>query len=41
MACGIWFETDALPETLDSPLEQARPLKKEKRTHDSDIDQGN
>jgi hypothetical protein len=30
MACGICFETDALPETLDSLLEQACLPKKEK-----------
>lgn len=41
IACGICFENDALPETLDSLLEQACLLRKEKWTHDSDIDQGN
>jgi hypothetical protein len=29
MACGIWFKNDALPELLDSLLEQACLLKKE------------
>jgi len=27
VVCGIWFENDALPETLDSLLEQACLLK--------------
>jgi hypothetical protein len=30
MACSIWFKNDALPETLDSLLEQACLLRKEK-----------